>query len=496
MSRRRRARRGRPPRWGGDEPAPRDGRVRRLTNAHSQRAKPDVLSPGKAQLGLLVRGHSWVCVLACKPGFACPGWAHLGVLSRGEAFRSGREAPSSAATGSPARTSRGGRVEGCAGDDDPVDRVIGRLRPRGQLRGRLPAPAARGRGVARLPVHSPTTRAMAHWRGPLMPPEDVREVMTGIQDREALAEVDPVLSGYQGGEQIGEVILDAVARTKAANPAALYACDPVIGNAASGSLVHSAIPVLLRERLVPQADLITPNQFELGSSPRPTPATSTPPSTPSSSPGHTWLRRRPPSRASCAPTAPRAPSRCSRSGRPARGRPDAASPDESTAPATSPPPSSPPTCETAGCRPGPRSHRVQRVRPPRAHASSRGAASFSSSRARPRSPSPGCSSRPSTSADRAATRQSSDTTNGQVAQRSRTGRDCPGAAAGQSTRSSRWTTSRSYPGQLPGEVAARAPQQPGQLGGGVGDEPAGDDRCRRARRRRPGRRRRRCPRPR
>jgi pyridoxine kinase len=28
--------------------------------------------------------------------------------------------------------------------------------------------------------------------------------------------------------------------------------------------VHPAIPVLLRERVVPQADLITPNQFELG----------------------------------------------------------------------------------------------------------------------------------------------------------------------------------------------------------------------------------------
>jgi pyridoxine kinase len=73
-----------------------------------------------------------------------------------------------------------------------------------------------------------------------------------------------VLSGYQGGEQIGEVVLDAVARTKAANPDAIYACDPVMGNATSGCFVHPAIPVLLRERVVPRADLITPNQFELG----------------------------------------------------------------------------------------------------------------------------------------------------------------------------------------------------------------------------------------
>ena len=102
------------------------------------------------------------------------------------------------------------------------------------------------------------------WRGPLVAPSDVREVVTGVEERGALAEVDAVLSGYQGGEEIGAAILDAVARTKAANPEAIYACDPVMGNAKSGCFVHPAIPVLLRDEVVPHADLITPNQFELG----------------------------------------------------------------------------------------------------------------------------------------------------------------------------------------------------------------------------------------
>ncbi len=102
------------------------------------------------------------------------------------------------------------------------------------------------------------------WRGPLLSAEDVREVVTGVEERGVLPQVDAVLSGYQGGEGIGEVILDAVARVKAANPDAIYACDPVMGNAASGCFVHPAIPVLLREQVVPRADLITPNQFELG----------------------------------------------------------------------------------------------------------------------------------------------------------------------------------------------------------------------------------------
>ena len=122
-------------------------------------------------------------------------------------------------------------------------------------------------GVEVMPVY--TVNFSNHtgygaWRGPLISPDDVREVITGIEERGVFPQIDVVLSGYQGGEGIGDVILDAVARVKAANPDALYACDPVMGNAKSGCFVAPAIPVLLRDRVVPAADIITPNQFELG----------------------------------------------------------------------------------------------------------------------------------------------------------------------------------------------------------------------------------------
>jgi pyridoxine kinase len=122
-------------------------------------------------------------------------------------------------------------------------------------------------GVEVMPVY--TVNFSNHtgygaWRGPLIDPDDVRAVITGIEERGAFPHVDVVLSGYQGGEGIADVIRDAVARVKAANPSAIYACDPVMGNAKSGCFVAPAIPVLLRDRVVPAADLITPNQFELG----------------------------------------------------------------------------------------------------------------------------------------------------------------------------------------------------------------------------------------
>jgi len=122
-------------------------------------------------------------------------------------------------------------------------------------------------GVEVLPVY--TVNFSNHtgygaWRGPVMDPKDVAEVITGVEERGAFGTLDAVLSGYQGSDGIADVIIDAVARVKAANPAALYACDPVMGNAKSGCFVAPAIPALLRDRVVPVADIITPNQFELG----------------------------------------------------------------------------------------------------------------------------------------------------------------------------------------------------------------------------------------
>lgn len=102
------------------------------------------------------------------------------------------------------------------------------------------------------------------WRGPLLTGNDVREIVTGIEERGGLAGVDAVLSGYQGGNDIGDAILDAVDRVKQHNPNAIYACDPVLGNAKSGCHVAPEVQDLIRDRVTPRADLITPNQFELG----------------------------------------------------------------------------------------------------------------------------------------------------------------------------------------------------------------------------------------
>jgi pyridoxine kinase len=116
-----------------------------------------------------------------------------------------------------------------------------------------------------ITVHFSNHTGYGAWRGPLLSAADLRDVVRGIDERGVLGEVDAVLSGYQGGEDIGAMILDAVALVKLRNPAAMYCCDPVLGDADRGYYVRPGIPELMRQQVVPAAQIITPNQFELES---------------------------------------------------------------------------------------------------------------------------------------------------------------------------------------------------------------------------------------
>lgn len=112
-------------------------------------------------------------------------------------------------------------------------------------------------------VHFSNHTGYGDWRGVVFEPSTVADVITGIEERGVLATCDAVLSGYQGDPAVGEVVLDAVARVKAANPAAIFCADPVMGDVDRGFYVRPGIPEFMRDRMVPACDILTPNQFEL-----------------------------------------------------------------------------------------------------------------------------------------------------------------------------------------------------------------------------------------
>ena len=101
------------------------------------------------------------------------------------------------------------------------------------------------------------------WQGDVFAADRIAAVIDGIAGLGVLGGCDGVLSGYLGAVATGDAILAAAARVRAANPAALWCCDPVIGNRARGEFVTAGVAAFMAERAVPCADVVTPNHFEV-----------------------------------------------------------------------------------------------------------------------------------------------------------------------------------------------------------------------------------------
>src|SRR5207237_1843330 len=101
------------------------------------------------------------------------------------------------------------------------------------------------------------------WRGAVVPGATTAEWFGGVAALGVLPEIDAVLSGYLGEALTGPVLLDIVERIRAANPQALFCCDPVIGDVDTGSYVTAGIAEFFGDRALAVADIVTPNRFEL-----------------------------------------------------------------------------------------------------------------------------------------------------------------------------------------------------------------------------------------
>jgi pyridoxine kinase len=114
-----------------------------------------------------------------------------------------------------------------------------------------------------ITVHFSNHTGYGAWRGPLLAASDIADVVQGIDERGVLGQVDAVLSGYQGAEEVGAEVLRTVELVRQRNPRAVYCCDPVIGDVGRGVYVRPGIPEFMRDRVVPSAQIVTPNHFEL-----------------------------------------------------------------------------------------------------------------------------------------------------------------------------------------------------------------------------------------
>jgi len=119
----------------------------------------------------------------------------------------------------------------------------------------------RGRGGA-----NNTAQQSSHYssiRGGVLDAELVRDLLMGVEERGLVDTCKILISGFLGSAAIAAVVIDFVRGAKARNPKLLYLRDPVMGDADLGFYVNEDIRALFCEGLVPIADIITPNQFEL-----------------------------------------------------------------------------------------------------------------------------------------------------------------------------------------------------------------------------------------
>ena len=106
------------------------------------------------------------------------------------------------------------------------------------------------------------------FKGGFFSADDIHSIVEGMKANNFLYKHDAILSGYIGDISVAKVIANTVVDLKNNNPNALYCCDPVFGDIydhhdAGHIFASKDHPAMFLDYLLPIADIITPNLFEL-----------------------------------------------------------------------------------------------------------------------------------------------------------------------------------------------------------------------------------------
>ncbi|XP_042619264.1 pyridoxal kinase-like [Cyprinus carpio] len=99
-----------------------------------------------------------------------------------------------------------------------------------------------------------------HWKGQVLTADELHVLYEGIKLNN-VNQYDYVLTGYTRDDSFLDMVVDIVQELKRANPNLVYVCDPVLGDNGAMYVPENLLPIY-RCKVVPAADIITPNQFE------------------------------------------------------------------------------------------------------------------------------------------------------------------------------------------------------------------------------------------
>eukprot|EP00934_Nitzschia_sp_Nitz4_P007000 Nitzschia sp. Nitz4//scaffold2_size372955//26510//27507//NITZ4_000358-RA/size372955-processed-gene-0.387-mRNA-1//1//CDS//3329546581//6990//frame0 len=99
-------------------------------------------------------------------------------------------------------------------------------------------------------------------KGEVMNGDQLLQILHGLQDNHLLGDVGNVLTGYMGSLSFCEAVMNVVQTIRKVNPNLRFVCDPVLGDHGRFYVPESLVSVF-REKVLPLADVTTPNQFEV-----------------------------------------------------------------------------------------------------------------------------------------------------------------------------------------------------------------------------------------
>lgn len=88
-------------------------------------------------------------------------------------------------------------------------------------------------------------------------------ILVALDNLGVLRKCDAVLTGYFASHDQVVSVAHTIRHMKQDNPAMIYLCDPVLGDDPDGLYVPLPVAEAIRDELVPLADILSPNRFEL-----------------------------------------------------------------------------------------------------------------------------------------------------------------------------------------------------------------------------------------
>lgn len=128
----------------------------------------------------------------------------------------------------------------------------------------MPALESFGHEVIALPtIVLSSHAAYSHVTGMTVAPDTLNAMFDAVEANGWLAGTDAILTGYLPSKAHVLCAEKLIHRVRALNPALYYVCDPVLGDAPKDLYVPHETAAQIRQSLLPLADVITPNAFEL-----------------------------------------------------------------------------------------------------------------------------------------------------------------------------------------------------------------------------------------